>query len=66
MPFDHGHKASHPLTQAKPGQRVRVVAFAAGEGLERRMTELGIARGAVVEMVGRMGRKGAVIVAAHG
>ena len=55
-----------PLTEAEVGARVRIVGVAGGGGLERRLTELGLPRGAEVAVIGRMGRRGAVIVAAHG
>ncbi len=72
MPFDQAAAALPtsappvPLTEAQVGARVRIVAVAGGGGLERRLTELGLPRGAEVAVIGRMGRRGAVIVAAHG
>ncbi len=58
--------ASVSLAEAKVGTQVRIIGVQAGFGLERRLTELGLPRGAEVAVVGRMGRRGAVIVAAHG
>ncbi len=73
MPFDHSAAAvpvplptAVPLTEAVAGTRVRVVAVSGGGGIQRRLIELGLLRGAELAVVGRMGRRGAVIVAAHG
>lgn len=66
MPLDHSRTRVQHLSQAKPGARVIVLGFPAGEGLERRLTELGIPKGAEIEITSRMGPKGATIVAIHG
>lgn len=73
MPLDQSAAAAlaplpavAPLSEAAAGARVRIVAVTGGGGLQRRLTELGLLRGAELSVIGRMGRKGAVIVAAHG
>ena len=73
MPLDHcaapvltAPPAAGPLTEAAAGTRVRIVGVSGGGDQQRRLTELGLLRGAELSVIGRMGRKGAVIVAAHG
>ncbi len=73
MPFDQSAAAllapppaAVPLTEVAAGTRVRIVGVSGGGGLERRLTELGLPRGAELAVIGRMGRKGAMIVAAFG
>ena len=60
------HPASHPvlLSDSQAGQTVRIASVMAGEGLERRLTEMGLSRGTEIQVVGRVGRKGAIIVSA--
>jgi len=60
-----------PLSDARPGARLRVSGVragdAAGAGLERRLLELGLPRGAEIEVVKRLGRGDApLVVAAFG
>jgi Fe2+ transport system protein FeoA len=71
MPFDRTNPATlanapATLANAKIGAHVRIVGVSAMAGVERRLTELGLPRGAEVVVTGRMGRQGAMIVAAHG
>lgn len=70
MPFDQPVARSpvttHSLADASVGSEVRIASVAAGSGLVRRLTELGLPRGAEVTVVGRMGRRGAMILSAHG
>lgn len=44
-----------PLAMAQEGARVRIQALAAGRGLDRRLTELGLNVGAEVNVVQRQG-----------
>ncbi|MDA8230272.1 MAG: FeoA family protein [Magnetospirillum sp.] len=73
MPFDRSAvrdrdtaPSSASLASAGVGARVRITGVSGGGGLQRRLTELGLPRGAELVVVGRMGRRGPVIVAAHG
>jgi len=69
MPLDQTLQrppATMSLADAPVGSELRIAAVAPGSGLVRRLTELGLPRGAEVTVAGRMGRKGAVILAAHG
>ena len=68
MPLDHSvqHHVAQSLADAPVGALLRIAGVAAGSGLVRRLTELGLPRGAEVTVVGRMGRGGAMILAAHG
>lgn len=59
------------LAEAAAGTRLRVTGIAAdsaaGPGLERRLLELGLPRGAEIQVVKRLGRREApVVVAAFG
>jgi Fe2+ transport system protein FeoA len=59
--------ADFPLADAASGSRLRVTGIAAETGLERRLLELGLPRGAEIEVVKRLGRRNApVVVAAFG
>ena len=57
-----------PLSEATPGARLRVSGVSAsteaGEGLERRLLELGLPRGAELHVVKRLGRRNAPLVVA--
>jgi len=53
-----------PLTMASPGERVRIMGFMGGKGLERRLTSMGLNRGADVEVIKSSG-PGPLIVAAR-
>jgi Fur family ferric uptake transcriptional regulator len=53
-----------PLTMATPGERVRIVGFIGGKGLERRLTSMGLNQGAEVEVVKSSG-PGPLIVASR-
>ena len=54
-----------PLTMASPGERVRIMGFMGGKGLERRLTSMGLNRGADVEVIKSSG-PGPLIVASRG
>ncbi len=60
----HPHKAgaAFPLLLASEGERVRIVGFAGGHQLIRRMTDLGLPLGSELAIIHRQGR-GAVVVA---
>lgn len=58
--------AVQPLSLAVPGAHLVVAGVSGGRDLQRRLTEMGLPRGAEFEVVGRMGRHGAVIVSIHG
>jgi len=70
MPFDQPIQRSSVATQsladAPVGAELRIASVAPGSGLVRRLTELGLPRGAELTVVGRMGRRGAMILSAHG
>ncbi len=72
MPLDnlpshsHVHPAASALSRAVTGARLVVAGVSGGRDLQRRLTEMGLPRGAEFEVVGRMGRHGAVIVSIHG
>jgi len=53
-----------PLTMASPGERVRIMGFMGGKGLERRLTSMGLNRGADVEVIKSSG-PGPLIVASR-
>ncbi len=53
-----------PLTMATPGERVRIVGFIGGKGVERRLTSMGLNQGAAVEVVKSSG-PGPLIVASR-
>lgn len=55
---------SIPLTQAEPGERVVVVEHAGGEGLARRLTDMGLTTGKEVEVLTR--ETGPVVVSCGG
>lgn len=46
---------SFPLSMSNAGMRVRVVSLAGGQGLDRRMTEMGINVGAELKICQREG-----------
>lgn len=46
---------SFPLSMSNTGMRVRVVSLAGGQGLDRRMTEMGINVGAELKICQREG-----------
>ncbi|NML74350.1 ferrous iron transport protein A [Rhizobium sp. S-51] len=56
--------AAYPLTMARPGERVRIVALAGGRSLDRRLTDLGLALGSIVRIVQNQ-MTGPMIVAIH-
>lgn len=56
--------APFPLSQAQEGERVRVVALHGGEGLARRMIEMGLNVGSELSVRQRQG--GAVVVSRGG
>jgi Fur family ferric uptake transcriptional regulator len=51
-----------PLIMASPGERVHIVGFRGGRGMERRLTNMGLKRGAEVEVIKSSG-PGPLIVA---
>jgi len=51
-----------PLAMATPGERVRIVGFMGGRGVERRLTSMGLNQGAEVEVIKSSG-PGPLIVA---
>jgi Fur family ferric uptake transcriptional regulator len=53
-----------PLTMASPGERVRIIGFVGGKGMERRLTGMGLNRGADVEVIKSSG-PGPLIVASR-
>jgi len=53
-----------PLTMASPGERVRIIGFMGGKGMERRLTGMGLNRGADVEVIKSSG-PGPLIVASR-
>jgi Fur family ferric uptake transcriptional regulator len=53
-----------PLPMASPGERVRIVEFLGGKGMERRLTAMGLNRGADVEVIKCSG-PGPLIVASR-
>ena len=53
-----------PLTMASPGERVRIIGFMGGRGMERRLTSMGLNRGADVEVIKSSG-PGPLIVASR-
>ena len=53
-----------PLTMASPGERVRIIGFMGGKGLERRLTSMGLNRGADVEVI-KISGPGPLIVASR-
>jgi Fur family ferric uptake transcriptional regulator len=53
-----------PLTMASPGERVRIIGFMGGKGMERRLTSMGLNRGADVEVIKSSG-PGPLIVASR-
>jgi Fur family ferric uptake transcriptional regulator len=53
-----------PLIMASPGERVRIVGFLGGKGVERRLTNMGLNRGAEVEVIKSRGA-GPLIVASR-
>lgn len=53
-----------PLVMTSPGERVRIVGFQGGRGLERRLTSMGLNRGAEVEII-KSGGPGPLIVASR-
>ena len=55
-------KAVMPLVMASPGEQVRIVEFRGGRGMERRLTSMGLNRGAEVEVIKSSG-PGPLIVA---
>lgn len=66
MPFDSApHGSLCRLSEAGPGARMRIAAIAAGSQIERRLCEMGLPRGTELVVVGRLGRRGAIIVSAH-
>lgn len=55
------------LADAQAGARLRVSGVDADPGLERRLLELGLPRGAEISVIRRLGRRNApLLVAAHG
>ncbi|MEW5727260.1 MAG: FeoA family protein [Pseudomonadota bacterium] len=70
MPLDIASSRPHlhppALSGAATGSRLVVAGVSGGRELQRRLTEMGLPRGAEFEVVGRMGRHGAVIVSIHG
>ena len=54
-----------PLVMASPGERVRIIGFMGGKGMERRLTSMGLNRGADVEVIKTSG-PGPLIVASGG
>jgi Fur family ferric uptake transcriptional regulator len=57
-------KAVMPLVMASPGEQVRIVGFRGGKGMERRLTSMGLNRGAEVEVIKSNG-PGPLIVASR-
>jgi len=55
-------EAIMPLVMASPGEQVRIVEFHGGRGMERRLTSMGLNRGAEVEVIKTSG-PGPLIVA---
>jgi Fur family ferric uptake transcriptional regulator len=53
-----------PLIMASPGEQVRIVGFQGHRGMERRLTSMGLNRGADVEVIKSSG-PGPLIVASH-
>ena len=53
-----------PLVMASPGERVRIVGFRGGKGMERRLTSMGLNRDAEVEVIKSSG-PGPLIVASR-
>jgi Fur family ferric uptake transcriptional regulator len=53
-----------PLTMVSPGERVRIIGFTGGKGMERRLTSMGLNRGADVEVIKSSG-PGPLIVASR-
>lgn len=53
-----------PLPMASPGEKVRIVGFLGGKGMERRLTSMGLNRGANVEVIKNSG-PGPLIVASR-
>ncbi len=49
------HLKPFPLSMSNAGMRVRVVSLAGGQGLDRRMTEMGINVGAELKICQREG-----------
>lgn len=61
---DPGDEKPFPLALAAEGERVRVVALAAGRSLERRVADLGLHPGVVIEV--RQRQRGGLVVARDG
>ena len=57
-------KAVMPLIMASPGEQVRIVGFQGHRGMERRLTSMGLKRGAEVEVIKSSG-PGPLIVASQ-
>jgi Fur family ferric uptake transcriptional regulator len=53
-----------PLVMASPGERVRIVGFRGGKGMERRLTSMGLNRDAEIEVIKSNG-PGPLIVASR-
>lgn len=53
------------LLDASQGAKVRIVAVRAARDEQRRLCEMGLCRGMELSVMGRMGDKGSVVVAAH-
>ncbi len=57
---NHGHGKPYPLALADAGARVRIVTLSGGNGMERRLTEMGLNIGA--EVVVRQREGGGIVV----
>ena len=55
-------KPTMPLTMASPGETVRIVGFLGGRGMERRLTSMGLNRGAEVEVIKSSGPGPLIVV----
>lgn len=57
---NHGHGKPYPLALADAGARVRIVTLSGGNGMERRLTEMGLNIGA--EIIVRQREGGGIVV----
>jgi len=65
LPQPANDAAAFPLTGAAAGDSVRVLSFAAGKGLRRRLNDLGLPLGATIEVVHRQGSGRMVVARNH-